>query len=411
MTNGVAAALALIMAVLANDADVNRVYYGTDTRSQALLVGAVLAVAFHARAFTFKEQRWLDRAGLAGLAGCLLLFGLVDSADVWMYRGGFAFTAIAASALIAGAAGPDRGALRSVLSLPPFPELGRISYGVYLWHWPVLVFLSEDRTGLDGAALLVVRLAVTLLVSIASYQLVEQPIRHHRWPVGRAAMTTAVAVAFTALLIVEVVPVRPDPDARLAAARSDADELALLPYEPEAARRVLIVGDSVGLGLALHFPKEEFNPPIVIRSIAKIGCGVAERDTPLCKDPAPEWRDAVQAFAPDTTILMTGVWDARKLTIGGRTYEPRSPAFEAYLLAKLDAELRALTAKGGSVGVLTVPCFAPKRAASAPEPADVAWFNTVLRAAAAAAARSRRANRTLRGRCAPRRSRPNRGSR
>src|SRR6266568_6454696 len=207
VTLGLAALSAVTMAALVKDANVNRVYYGTDTRAQTLLIGAALAMILHARSLSARTQRWLDATGLVGLFGCIALFTTVGAADTWIYRGGFALTAVTATALIAGAAGPSNGWTRRVLSLPPLPELGRISYGLYLWHWPVVVFLTQGRTGLSGAALFFVRLATTLLAAIASYELVEQPIRHHRWPLRRAAITTGAAIVATASLIVVATPV------------------------------------------------------------------------------------------------------------------------------------------------------------------------------------------------------------
>lgn len=81
------------------------------------------------------------------------------------------------------AEGPSR--LRAVLAFAPRAYLGDISYGLYLWHWPLFLILTERRTGLDGVALLGVRVAAAVAVASASWFLVERPIREHkRRPVG-----------------------------------------------------------------------------------------------------------------------------------------------------------------------------------------------------------------------------------
>ncbi|GAA3392478.1 hypothetical protein [Cryptosporangium minutisporangium] len=86
---------------------------------------------------------------------------------------------------------PD-GLTARTLALPPLVGIGRISYGLYLWHWPTFLLLDADRTGLSGGALLGVRCAATAALALASYTLVEQPIRTGRWPVRyRPAFATA----------------------------------------------------------------------------------------------------------------------------------------------------------------------------------------------------------------------------
>ncbi len=99
-----------------------------------------------------------------------------------LYHGGLAAGGVAVAVVLAHAVLLPHGFLARVLSLPPLVWLGRISYGVYLWHWPLFALLNAGRTGLTGAALLAVRLAATLAVSAVSYVLVEQPIRTGRWP-------------------------------------------------------------------------------------------------------------------------------------------------------------------------------------------------------------------------------------
>ena len=74
-----------------------------------------------------------------------------------------------------------RDSLGTVLSLTPLRWLGAISYGVYLWHWPIFYVLDAGRLGLSPWPLFAVRTAVTIAVATASYLLVEQPIRRRGW--------------------------------------------------------------------------------------------------------------------------------------------------------------------------------------------------------------------------------------
>ena len=143
------------------DGDPSRVYYGTDTRAQSLLVGAVLAMLLlRVGAIQGRIARpALQTAGL-GCALCLgFLWSTTSEDSALLYRGGFLFLAIAVAVVIAAAVQPKAGPLGRALSLPPLRALGLISYGVYLWHWPVYLVLTPGRTGWDGYGLFAARVA------------------------------------------------------------------------------------------------------------------------------------------------------------------------------------------------------------------------------------------------------------
>ena len=119
-----------------------------------------------------------------------------------MYRGGLPLVGVASAALITGL--QVQGPVRRLLEVRPLVGLGRISYGVYLYHWPIYVILDGARTNLSGLALLGLRLAATGLVAILSFVLIERPIRRADWRprptlVGSLVATAAVAVAAVAV--------------------------------------------------------------------------------------------------------------------------------------------------------------------------------------------------------------------
>src|SRR6185312_6274592 len=70
-----------------------------------------------------------------------------------------------------------RGLLARILSLRPIRYVGAISYGLYLYHWPLFLYLTHARTGISGGGLLALRFAVTFGVAVISYHFIEQPIR------------------------------------------------------------------------------------------------------------------------------------------------------------------------------------------------------------------------------------------
>lgn len=175
-----AAASALLMLVLADRGiPLDRLYYGSDTHLQPVLAGAALAACLHATAPEHRA-RWAGACqaggwlGLAALAWATLRLSSLDPA---IYRGGFLAIAVAVAAILAAVTLQPRGRLARVLSIRPLVWLGRRSYGIYLWHWPIICWLTEADTGLPAGQLAALRIATTAGVAALSHRLVETPIR------------------------------------------------------------------------------------------------------------------------------------------------------------------------------------------------------------------------------------------
>ena len=177
------AASATAMAVLYRPAvDPSRVYYGTDTRAQGLLLGALLALVWRPgrarRERVAAAPRSLEAAGWIGLAGLVGAFLLVSDHEPRLYRGGFAVVGLLSVLVIAACAHPGSWLGRRAIGSPPFAWLGTRSYGLYLWHWPIFVF---TRPGVDvpwgTVPTLALRLVLSAAAAEASYRLVEAPIR------------------------------------------------------------------------------------------------------------------------------------------------------------------------------------------------------------------------------------------
>ncbi len=129
------------------------------------------------------------------------MHALSDQSSLY-YHGGSLLFAVAVAGLIAAVMQPNRTALRLGLALTPLVWVGRISYGLYLWHWPVNVYLTEARTGWSATQLNVVRLAVTFAFAIGSYYLVEMPIRRGVLRGGWVRWAAPVAIAGTGLVLI-----------------------------------------------------------------------------------------------------------------------------------------------------------------------------------------------------------------
>ncbi len=183
-----AALSAGLMALLYHQgSDPSRVYYGTDTRATPLMVGALMAFAWPLGRMTATTGRRatlvLDGAGIAGLGVLILAMASWHDYDSLPYHGGFVIVAFAAAALIAVASHPASH-LFGLLGRQPLRWLGQRSYGVYLWHWPVMAL---TRPGIDLSwslwILLPAQIIVTLALAELSYRYVEMPVRRgEAWP-------------------------------------------------------------------------------------------------------------------------------------------------------------------------------------------------------------------------------------
>ncbi|MDA8369726.1 MAG: acyltransferase [Nocardiopsaceae bacterium] len=201
----------LLMITLVGSAAPTRLYIGTDTRMSSLLLGAVFA----ARPVRTVLARAVGRS--AGTVLVLLAVGtgtawsLVAGVNsLWLFTGGLFAHSLASALLVTLCAQEPRSLVAHVLAWRPLQWLGLISYSLYLWHWPVIVLLSPQMTGLDGWSWTVLVGAVSIGLATLSKYLVEDPIRFRAaWARGRSGL-----FAFAALMIGLAVmwPALPAPD-------------------------------------------------------------------------------------------------------------------------------------------------------------------------------------------------------
>ncbi|MGO0058807.1 acyltransferase family protein [Brevibacillus fluminis] len=181
---GGAAISAIAMALLFEPGiDPSRVYYGTDTRSFALLIGAALALIWPSAKLSLektspKARLTLDLVGGVSLLAVLLMIAFTNEYDEFLYRGGMVVLSVATALLVASLAHPA-SRIGKWLGCKPLRWLGVRSYGIYLWHYPVIVFTSPavntDGVDLTRAAL---QLAASIILAALSWRFLEEPIRH-----------------------------------------------------------------------------------------------------------------------------------------------------------------------------------------------------------------------------------------
>ena len=182
-----AAASAVTMALLYRPGyDPTRVYEGTDTRAFALLIGSALAFVWpsrHLRGEITEGARWvLDGAGFAGLVVFAVLVWRTSEYSAFLYRGGMVLLALGTALMVASTASPASRFGR-ILGRQPLRWLGVRSYGIYLWHFPIIV-LTTPADGRDTLARGALQVAATIGCAALSWRYLEEPIRHgalRRW--------------------------------------------------------------------------------------------------------------------------------------------------------------------------------------------------------------------------------------
>jgi len=358
--------------------DPGRVYYGTDTRAGALLVGCAIALLPRLR-----PGRWL--AALAGLAlAAALVFARGDSG--WLYRGGLTGIALAVGVGIAHLASAPAGLAARALALPPVAWVGQISYGLYLWHWPLFAALNADRTGLTGVPLFGVRIAATVAIATASFYLVERPVRRGTGlrlvpaAAGAVAATAAVVVAATVAPALPPSPVRANALGPLAAAPSPATTpSAATPSTPSPTAtapiarpgrapggepRIAILGDSIAWTLGEYLLPVRGGLGITNRGVQ--GCGIARlpdiryagsphTNYPGCDRWDQRWRSAIDTDDPDVSVILLDRWELMERRINGRYQHLGDPDYDAYVTGELRLAISIAAARGARVVLLTAP--------------------------------------------------------
>ncbi len=394
------------------NAQLNRLYFGTDTRAVGLAVGCVAGCVIAGGADTGRRRIGpaATVAAAAGLVTLTIMVLTVDGSEVWLYGPGFALAAVASLALVNAASGA--GVFQRLLAIGPLAAMGRVSYGVYLWHWPVIVVLDSERTGWSGLPLGILWVVVTAILVALSWYLIElrAPLPTLSRPaLGAAYATIAVGLAVVAVGVTRVdrsddsivTAAPPAAPAETAAAADPATEPATTPSpaavgvepatppgsptpevtpdvtesSPGVERRVapdgrplrmLVLGDSIAESLKEPGPLtvDGIDVEVINRSI--IACPVtwegrwAFDDGRLIGDP-PEcdgddrFADVVTDADPDVILLMFG-WPGtiagRELT-DGTIVAPCEPEFDEQFADEL-ARLVERFESDASVVVATV---------------------------------------------------------
>jgi len=289
-------------------AGIDRLYYGTDTRLAEMLAGVVAALLLDAGGRRLTARAWvvLGWAGAVAYVGALIGLATVPLEDGPIWRGGILLFAVSTVLVILGILG-GHGPLRA-LGWGPLAAMGRITYGLYLYHLPIFLWLTEERTGLSTWPLFALRLAVTFAMAIASYHWLEMPVRTGRWFSSGRVRFAAWPVA-AVLLIVACI---------LTAGGGRADPLAALRGESvtpdvvgDGVVDVLVLADDTGedvveaLAEGAEDGAEDGSPPLRIVRGGDVDCGSPRQEDGAWSCGAWEdtWPGLIAEHDPDVVLL------------------------------------------------------------------------------------------------------------
>jgi len=352
----------VLATLLTNDPDL--VYNGTHTRAAELLLGSLAAMGvLHRR----PSDRVLAGMSLGGLASLAALVGVTGLDDAWLYRGGFVLVAVCSAVTVVGLLGGHW--MARAVGCRPMAAVGRRSYGVYLYHWPVFLVLSPERTGWSPWPLLVARVALTAAIAAASYRWLEMPVRARRVLRAPRPAAAAFVVAASALVVSSVALPTPTLSASeqlleqvssgsvtlyssttAASPTPSSSTVAAVPFGP---LRIAVIGDSTSV-FAAQALADAGADELVVQWAGEEACPFATtsatRPAPSldwtiseCDGPIVRLDGVLGSFRPDAVLLVVGAMELMEHRYPGDEagHLPGAPAYLAAHARALD-ELMAV---------------------------------------------------------------------
>jgi peptidoglycan/LPS O-acetylase OafA/YrhL len=408
----------------------NFLYLSTITRSGGLLLGA-------GAAFLWRPWRWthapdapagkaLDPIGAAAVAmlGCAASVAVLTEGYVYQWL--LPLVSMLSLVAVMVAVHPAAVGFRRIMSWTPLVEMGKRSYGLYLWSWPIFVIVGATA---GSVSKFLWAMVLTVVIAEASYRYLETPVRKGAigrwwndrapityWPMaGGAALVGALLLFYVSVeqfnrfeggddavfdLDAAIVgdPVGTDPAPAPSPSAATAPTLAptTAPAAAASSARLAIVGDSQANALAINLPDgiEGVFPEVVNGSVD--GCSVYDSGSvqssvrfgnnfSICQGWQEDWADA--AAGNDVALVVVGAWDVFDIDDNGTVYGFATPDGDELFVRNLMSGVDAMLAEGANVALLEVACMRPQDVEGAgvralPERGDdarVAHVNDLLR--------------------------------
>ena len=392
-----------------NETRINFLYLSTITRSSGLLLGAALACVWRPwkkAVVRFAKSRSVlaDALALGALAVLGYISTFIDVADKQLYMGGLAAATVASAVIIAVVVRSGKSLVKRALSFPLLVEIGRRSYGLYLWHWPIFV--------VTGARLSSVRLAyaltATVIINEFVYQFIETPARkgaignwlrqrrqlsamRRRLPVVLTVVgATLVGVTSVQLSGIQARDVSVDtgntdvvfvaPTTLPTTATTVVNTPVTSTTLAKLPRRMVIVGDSQAHSLAINKPSG-IEKTFVITNGSIDGCGVYDRGVGIggtsgkfrrnfanCKGFETKWAKSAAQAKADVALVVVGAWEVMDLQINSFLFKVNTVPADTMFKTQLQRGIDALRKQNVAVALLEVACMRPVESKGGPVP-------------------------------------------
>jgi peptidoglycan/LPS O-acetylase OafA/YrhL len=410
---GLLAAAVMVGTALAFTADdetrINFLYLSTITRSSGLLLGAALACIWYPWKKTvvrFAKVRsvFADVLALGALATLGYISAVIHVADEQLYLGGLGAATVASAVIIAVVVRSGKSLVKRALSFSLLVEIGRRSYGLYLWHWPIFV--------VAGAQLSTIRLAyaltATVIINEVVYQFIETPARkgaignwlrqRRQLSAMRRRLPVALTVVVAALVGVTSVQLSGIQARDVSVDTGNTDVVFVVPTTlPTTAttavntpvtsttlaklpRRMVIVGDSQAHSLAVNKPSG-IEKTFVITNGSIDGCGVYDRGVGIggtsgkfrrnfanCKGFETKWANSAAQAKADVALVVIGAWEVMDLQINSFLFKVNTVPADTMFKTQLQRGIDALRKQNVAVALLEVACMRPVESKGGPVP-------------------------------------------
>lgn len=331
---------------------VNRAYMGTDSKAFEPMIGAMAALISleeGAKRFFSRHAKVLVWGGGITMA---VLFVFLDGPSSFYFFGGAALFSVATAALILGIRYGLDNFEAKILAWQPIAYLGRISYGLYLWHWPWAVWLITPGAGFQPTKALLA-IAATIVTSIVSYHLIEMPIREGSIS-KLLTETTTIITGISSMLLVALF-------AGATGGTPISKPIFNLIYGTTLDRNtIMVVGDSVPLRLMPDFTKAAKTEGLSVISAAKGGCsplGVNQVTDPqnptpsTCPSAIATQEETLESYRPGYVLW----WSRYEIMDRYKENQLLSPSAEEFWQAQEEEFIKSanrLTADGAKLVIV-----------------------------------------------------------
>lgn len=410
----------------------NFLYLSTLTRSSGLLFGAALACAWRPWNTEVSRMATLrticaDIVAVASLVTLGFIAATVNVADQQLYTGWLAVATISSALIIAVVVRSGNSLTKKVLAIPLFVEIGRRSYGLYLWHWPIFVVCNARLSSVR----LAIALTATVIINEVVYQFIEIPIRKGaigNWMRKRPELSAmkrrspivffVAASAFVGVSSIQLSHIeardvsvdRGNSEVVFVAPTSVPGSATTLPNTPittttiaKLPRRVVIVGDSQAHSIAVNQPSG-IEKTFVITNGSIDGCGVYDRGVGVggttgkfrrnfanCAGFETKWAKSAASAKADVALVVLGAWEVMDVQVNSLLFKVNSVPADTLFKAQLQRGIAALRKQNVAVALLEIACMRPVESKGGPVPpfpqrgddARTGHLNSLLRNVAA----------------------------